>query len=137
MKTDNDELTLFGDFMGLKRNGWSGNDGGSYTYFEIPNCYPYHDMDDPKNTGWIVATVEEFSFDWNWIMKVVEKISGMDELNQYVEYLNTQCDEGNKEIGEILTISDLTIFADKELVCKMALNFIKWYNTQTPMNHDK
>lgn len=64
-----------------------------------------------------------FSFDWNWLMKVVENIRHIDQSAKgefKTKLLHYQ--RNNK------TIFDVSILEGKESVYKLSLEFVNWYN---------
>ena len=60
---------LIAEFMGWGK--W--DDGMTY---EVPNLYPFYNIGDQENTGWISEHVSTFKFhtSLDWLMPVVEKI---------------------------------------------------------------
>lgn len=57
--------------------------------------------------------------DWNWLMKVVEKIESLEDN------LKNETKEDFKQFQKILS---LPVYTKIEVVYNSCVNFIKWYN---------
>ena len=80
----------------------------------------------------------EFHSDWNWLMKVVEKIESIEDCVYQVDILQEGCKILkrcclliDKRVGKLE--SDTTKIKSVYLAC---VEFIKWYNKQNK-NNDK
>ena len=94
--------------------------------------------DYPNTTYWYKKdcqplTILLFHSDWNWLMRVVEKIENLQDENNCAIY-NVQIEQCFVEIIENHT-SDTIISTDAnsklEAVYNACVEFIKWYNQQS------
>ena len=78
----------------------------------------------------------EFHSDWNWLMKVVEKIENLQDENNCAIY-NVQIEQSFTEIIDNHT-SETIVEVDSnskiEAVYQSCVEFIKWYNEQNKNN---
>ena len=79
----------------------------------------------------------EFHSDWNWLMRVVEKIENLQDENNCAIY-NVQIEQSFTEIIDNHTYETIiyNIDADSkiEAVYNTVIEFIKWYNEQNKTN---
>jgi len=79
----------------------------------------------------------EFHSDWNWLMRVVEKIENLQDENNCAIY-NVQIEQSFTEIIDNNTYETIiyNIDADSkiEAVYNTVIEFIKWYNEQNKTN---
>ena len=79
----------------------------------------------------------EFHSDWNWLMRVVEKIENLQDENNCAIY-NVQIEQSFTEIIDNHTSETIiyNIDADSkiEAVYNIVIEFIKWYNEQNKTN---
>ena len=79
----------------------------------------------------------EFHSDWNWLMRVVEKIENLQDENNCAIY-NVQIEQSFTEIIDNHTSETIiyNIDADSkiEAVYDSCIEFIKWYNEQNKNN---
>ena len=75
----------------------------------------------------------EFHTDWNWLMRVVEKIENLQDENNCAIY-NMQIEQSFTEIIDNHTsetiIYDIDADSKIEAVYNTVIEFIKWYNEQ-------
>ena len=79
----------------------------------------------------------EFHSDWNWLMRVVEKIENLQDENNCAIY-NVQIEQSFTEIIDNHTsetiIYDIDADSKIEAVYNIVIEFIKWYNEQNKTN---
>ena len=79
----------------------------------------------------------EFHSDWNWLMRVVEKIENLQDENNCAIY-NVQIEQSFTEIIDNHTsetiIYDIDADSKIEAVYNTVIEFIKWYNEQNKNN---
>lgn len=105
-KTDNE---LIAEFMGgitFDKNGICTDTKQKYSW--RPGCY------DILRIGHL-----QYHNSWDWLMPVVKKICRHNSFDEYVETVSQQIE---------ITLDDMTIFANIEMVVKGVIDFIKWYN---------
>ncbi|SRR5258708_12100443 len=77
--------SLIAVFDGLEKIAYIGN----IQYFRVPNLYPFHQMNDEENTGYIDILALELDYHtrFDWLMPVVKKIKAIDMVSRVPERL--------------------------------------------------
>lgn len=76
---------------------------------------------DYRGQVWFNESELRFHLDWNWLIKVVEKIKEISLLGSMGSSLNVQ---------RIEIFKTITIFSEIQTVYNACSEFIKWYNEQ-------
>jgi hypothetical protein len=106
MKTDNNKLLA--KFLGYKPN--------------TNGVYPIVCINEGK--GWHLETMK-FSYDWNWLVQVVDKI---ESLGYMVVIQGTLCNIATNKYFKGIIIKNLD--TKIESVYNACVDFVKWYNEE-------
>ena len=78
----------------------------------------------------------KFHYDWNWLIKIVEKIEGVEDENRCAKY-NIKIEQCFVEIIEnhtSETIIEVDCNSKIQAVYNACVKFINWYNKQNKNN---
>lgn len=105
--TENNKIIA--EFMGMKIINFKGID-----YVENTGSLTVNTIDD----------LESFTYDWNWLMEVVEKIESLGNHGFTIYRKTTNIN------GLPIELSNTRKATKQEAVYNGCLDFIKWYNEQ-------
>lgn len=118
---------LIVDFMGIKSHMYSPD---NYGWADQP-YYSIHE-DTPEKVMKGIVSYVKYDSDWNWLMKVVEKIESIVFSNDVFYNLNIlggcQVYIVSSNMEELVDISGETKLLS---VYKACVEFIKWYNNES------
>ena len=128
MKNIIENNKLIAEFMGVFDKILS--TGNIHSWSDAPFYYTTEDTREKviKN----ISKYSKYSKDWNWLMRVVEKIENLQDENNCAIY-NVQIEQSFVEIiinHTSETIVEVDSNSKIEAVYQACVEFIKWYNKQ-------
>ena len=119
------------EFMGLKPK------------MESPDIYVFNDMpyfsvreNNPEDVMNAIVKYSKYNSDWNWLMKVVEKINTIDEDRFTVQIFSMDTYIYDSKYRNFIIKTELTYNPDELIksVYNTCVKFIKWYNSHLCSN---
>ena len=124
MKNIVENNKLIAEFMGVFDKILS--TGNIHSWSDAPFYYTTEDTREKviKN----ISKYSKYSKDWNWLMKVIEKIESLE---------NNLKNETREEFTQFQKVLSLPIYTKIEVVYNACVEFIKWYNNKPLVNPDE
>jgi len=112
------------EFMGGKFVGTERMDGHEYEMYDLPASFPIK-LSEPDEFGMKRTGYLGFDTQWDWLMPVVEKINDIYAASTpHIPHFVL-----NEEIDKVIQLSIRTKI---NLVLEAVVQFITWYNSQSP-----